>query len=272
MVKPLFETNSSEKKEQIVALPLQFQDLPLQFPETPVESKVSTAISIPAPLFGKQDKDNRTLVEKSCKRIAEINVQLYEENSEYCASQCHLLFPLLVGVIVDYGNKDLGRMRITSNEVSRNVNIVTQTRCNEYVEETIKKLTGKQSWFSGIFTSKTDWIIKFEAHLSSISQTFSTVLPVIDDLAIDMRQHNLKLVLKLVVLTAISDVVGVIPDPLLDTTLQSRKVILQQSVTQSQLLIQELVSTKRYIVTQKQQIDQIINVTIPMFNSSRNNT
>lgn len=261
MVKPIFEKNSTEKKEKTNIAPLQFPDKPIEVP---------ISAPSPAPLFNKQEKDNSTLVNKACKRIAALNQSLYEDNSAYCQSQCSLLLPLNTTVIIDWGNKHLERMRITTNEVTRNVKIVIDTQCNEHVEDISKKLTSKPNWVVGLFKSKTEWIIKSESHLKTISSTLMTVLPVLDKLSNDMNMHNSKLTVKLAIISAVSDIVGVINDKIIESALHSRKVIIQQAVIQSQLSIQELVSTKKYIITQKQQIDHIINVSIPMFNSSRN--
>ena len=265
MVKPLFETNSSEKKEELVIKPL-------LFPEETKPAKQIQPISEPSALFKMDKKDIHGLVAKTCNRIAKLNKDLYESNALYCQTQCSLLLPLNSAVVIDWGNKHLERMRVTTNEVTRHVKIVTETQCNEYVEDTLDKLKAKPNWLSGMFGSKTEWIIKAESHLRTISNTLMTVLPVLDNLSSDMNRHSAKLVLKLAIISALSDVVGVIPDSVLESAVHSRKVIIQQSIMQAQLSIQELINTKKYIITQKQQIDQILNVSIPMFNSSRNNT
>lgn len=281
MVKPLVFNTPAPKPSTVPVSkpggpkPLAFApapSLPLAAVEAP---KVKPLAFAPAPPPKPVSSGPKMAFEQQLSPVAKAAVEelkashaeLYAKQGLHLERQINQLLPLDVTRVMSWAGKSLNAMTEVSTECAKLVREFYDTRGTDLIEETLKIITGKQSFFEKLANRSDD--VSTVPKLHALKAQHSMLLPRVGDLIQQAEVVGQKLVNKMTSLRVICDVCGKLQDATLDDALHERQVLIAQSTTQAQLVIQQLQDVRRQLVDQMSRVEQLLVTTIPAYQNAK---
>lgn len=103
----------------------------------------------------------------------------------------------------------------------------------------------------------------YRARITGLRAPLLALLDQVEALRTRQREEGNRLPVMLASLSAAAQVAGQTGDAALDAAIDNRRRILQQAITQRQILQDQIAEVRRQIVDQQQRIEQVVTVTLP---------
>jgi hypothetical protein len=179
------------------------------------------------------------------------------------------LVPLDIARVMNWAATYVAAMGDVSGEVSHIVRSFTAARGAELIAETLKALTQKPTFLSKLIHETN---ISTRPQLFALRSQLQLWISETVDLEKRVDKVRVKLITKMTSLRVVADMCGNPKDTALSDALYERQLLIAQATTQIQITAQQLTDVRRQIADQLSRIDQLVNITIPAYNSANSSS
>lgn len=254
--------------------------VPLQFGTTPAPTKpvgpkpLGFAPAPPAPPV--PSGEVRAVFQQTMSPLAKSAVEElkrsypaeYAQRGPLLERQINQLLPIDLSKVLGWASNSLTDSGEISTECGKLVREFMDAKGNVVVDETMKIINGKLSFFEKI--SNRDGDVTTKPQLVVLRMTHTQLLERVTQLLQDANLAAERLVNKMTSLRVINDVCGTnLPDITLSNALHQRQVLIAQAATQAQLTIQQLKDVRMQIADQLARVEQLLVATIPAYENAK---
>lgn len=201
-------------------------------------------------------------------KIAEAKFpDLVRQNREKIELQIRQLLPLKVDVVLEWGDKPLSYAAQQSGATTKLQREISSSNTNSVIEHAVNATQNNPNALMRMLGR--DDAVAFKPRLAVVTSNINRWLQTIATTVSEIETTRTKLMVNLASLVAVVDMVGAIPDDELDRVVASRRMILNQATTQTELSIASCKETRRQLIEQKSTVDTLLNVTIPAYESAK---
>lgn len=179
------------------------------------------------------------------------------------------LIPWTYDVAATWADNALKGSAEITTAVAKKMKTYADLKVAELLDKALEeaRATPKQGGgFFGLFKPKqTTNLVSYKPTLQLYKVNLQEAIVEIDDYLTRIKKENERLSVSFVAMACVIEVKGLPSDRTLEPVVSSRRVLLQQSVQQSNLLIMQLTELLKTISTQLATIDNLLYVTIPAF-------
>jgi len=182
-------------------------------------------------------------------------------------SQIRQLIPLTITGVVSWGDAGLTQSSQMVTKSAGTLKMFSELRGNELVETAIKASAQVNTGFFQRLAGHTS-VIGYKGNLTALKSQIMSLLPEIDTLTAKLKELQSKISINLAALSSVCEAIGDIQDSSLSIAVDNRRRILAQNVQQSDLSVQQLQQAKNLMVDQLSRASQLLDVTIPAFETA----
>lgn len=237
----------------------------LEFPTTPIVVPSKKSQIVPKAVFESEEHIPCETVAGVIAVMKQYNEDLYLNHKKYCDSQIPLLYPISVKKVVDWADRHIQQIPQVVTPCVTVQQYINTTNFMEDVANIVKQL--KPTFFSK-FRKSNETIQQMVTRLQAIKLAYGTQLPICD---VGQQQSNKlysKLMLKQLIITSVHQTLGSRVDTYIDAAMHSKKLVLQQGITQLMMTERQFADLSKLMTAQIAQVDQLINITIPATGSA----
>lgn len=238
--------------------PVQVVARKLSFP--PVSSPPATVV--PQAAFNNNTSPQVRAVIAELKKSHAV---LYAAEGNKLEREVEQLVPLDISRVMSWASTYLTALTEISSSTAHLVRSFSEARGAELIDETVRALTHKQSFLSKMMG---DPVAAPKPRLMALRAQLQNWVPSSAASAEQIEKVRTKLTTKMISLRVVSDMCGNPSDAALSDALYERQMLLAQATTQSQLVAQQLIDVRRQIIDQLARIEQLVNVTIPAYETA----
>lgn len=239
---------------------------PLDLSNVSVSSKAHVAPN-PGALFADTARPNSTM--ETASKIARTKFANLGTNLDSVDRQMKQLVPLSISTVVIWGEPGITEESALVTRAAGFVKSFSDLRGNELVETALTAATNvKTAGFFGKLMNNTQSVIGYKPNLQVLKTNLLTMLPQCDEFIDKIEKAHLRVAISCAALSSVCEAVGDIQDTSLSMAVDNRRRILTQCVQQCDLTEQQLKQVKTLIVEQLSRTSQMLDVTIPAFETA----
>lgn len=182
--------------------------------------------------------------------------------------QIKALLPLNITSVITWGEPSVSQEAELVTKAAALLKQFSELRSSELCEDALKASTQPATGFFQRLAGGHPSVIGFKPTLSALKTTIISMLPQVDEYTGKIDALHTKLAINLAALSSVSESVGDIQDSSLSMAVDNRRRLLAQCVQQSDLTGQQLKQMKNLLVQQMSQCSQLLDVTIPAFETA----
>ena len=182
--------------------------------------------------------------------------------------QIRQLVPLTISNVVTWGEPGVSQESELVTKAAGFIKIFSELRGNELCETALQASAQTNTGFFQRLAGGHGSVIGFKPNLINLKGQLMSMLPVCDEYVAKIDISHTKLAINLAALSSVCESIGSIEDNSLSVAVDNRRRILAQCVQQSDLTTQQLKQTKNLLVDQLSRASQLLDVTIPAFESA----
>lgn len=199
--------------------------------------------------------------------IKKVDPATYAKYGARLEKQISNLVPLNVTRIMSWATKPLTALTQISSDCATIVRDFSTGRGAELIDETLKTLTSKPSMLDRMMARGNQ--VSTKPQLMVLRAQLTAWMPKADQLIKDAADIHEQLSHKMTTLRVVTDVCGKCPDITLEEAIDDRQKLLLQATMQAQIVMQQLNDIRRQIVDQLSRVEQMVNVTIPAYETAK---
>lgn len=221
----------------------------------------------PGAVFADASRPNSTM--ETASKIARAKFANLGTNLDSVDRQMKQLVPLSISTVVIWGEPGITQESELVTRAAGFVKSFSDLRGNELIEAALKASTNvKTAGFFGKLMNTTQSVIGYKPNLQVLKSALITMLPQCDEFIDKVGKAHLRVAINAAALSSVSEAVGDIADTSLAMAVDNRRRTLTQCVQQCDLTEQQLQQVKTLIVEQISRTSQMLDVTIPAFESA----
>jgi hypothetical protein len=245
-------------KQSSTPKPLDFGNAP------PIQTKRTPN---PRALFADTTRPN-SIVEEAVK-YARANFPNLGTSLDSVERQIKQLIPLNITTIVGWGEPGVSQETDLITKAAGILKMFSEMRGNEICENALKSVSQVNTGgFFQKFTNSRSSVLAYKPNLQVLKTEILSLLPQVDEYVDSIQKAHTRVSINVAALSSVCDAVGTIDDSSLSIAVDNRRRILTQCVMQCDLTVQQLKQAKTLMVQQLSQASQMLDVTIPAFETA----
>lgn len=176
------------------------------------------------------------------------------------------LMPINVTRVMEYGSSVLQGLSALSVECAEAVRIFSDLDGTKLINETLHVITTPPSFFGKLFSSSE---VSTKPQLAVLKSNLNIHLGSVSALFERSEKVHRCVTLLVTILRQVTESSGESPDIALQDAIDERQKLFLQTTMQSQIVMQQLQDMRRQIVDQLSRVEQLVNVTIPTYETAK---
>lgn len=182
--------------------------------------------------------------------------------------QIRQLVPLNISLVVTWGDAGVSQESEMITKSAGFLKMFSELRGNELCEAALNASAQTNIGFFQRLAGTHNLVLGYKPNLINLKAQMMSMLPQCDEFIAKIEILHTKLGINLAALSSVCEAVGDIQDSSLSIAVDNRRRILTQCVMQSDLTIQQLKQAKTLIIDQLSRAGQLLDVTIPAFETA----
>lgn len=182
--------------------------------------------------------------------------------------QIKQLVPLNISLVVTWGDAGVSQESEMITKSAGFLKMFSELRGNELCEAALNASAQTNTGFFQRLAGTHNSVLGYKPNLTNLKAQLMSMLPQVDEFIDKIEILHSKLAINAAALSSVCEAVGDIQDSSLSMAVDNRRRILTQCVMQSDLSVQQLKQAKALIVDQLSRAGQLLDVTIPAFETA----
>lgn len=184
--------------------------------------------------------------------------------------QLKQLLPLTITTVVSWGEPGISQESALMTQAAGLLRMFSELKANETVERALQAITAppKTGFFQKMLSGGTPSVLSYKPNLAVIKTEMLSMMPQVDEFISKIDSAHIRVNVNLAALSSAAEATGTIDDSSLDVAVNERRRILTQCAQQCDLTVQQLKQAKTLMVEQLSRAGQLLDVTIPAFETA----